>query len=138
MRHAGLQGRTVESVVANNAVSSSLPSEITFENVFKGNSRYKVNISKTSDRYTVMFFDSNGNVDNMLSVKDLIFDARSSNYTYEGKSRDNSMVMKIRTPRPLDDFIANGVSSQESMNLIEQWDVISVGLFGTNKFTVRQ
>jgi len=100
----------------------------------------KITISKTSDKFMVTFFKSNGEVDYLLTSKDLFFDEYLSesmgSYYYEGLSIDNYPIMKIQTYRPLEDFIINGVSSEKKLNRIRQFNIITGAGDGGSEFIV--
>ena len=122
--------------------------ERTFDNCYKVKDKilYKITIRKNLDGFSVIFnTDDEGNKLSayLYSGKDLKLRAQSvidnGDYWYWGRCLDNSGnigSIKIQTYRPLEDFIVNGVSSDEKENIIWQNDAYGVQMFGATKFVV--
>ena len=143
------QNRTKQDNTNVEAVKTEkdLPNERTFDNCYKVEKGekipYKITIRKSLDKYTVIFYTDKKSEWGYISTKDLELHAQSiieqGDYWYWGRYLDNSGdigSIKIRTYRPLEDFIANGVASDKKMNIMEHSDVYNVQLFGSTKFEI--
>ena len=112
----------------NEGSGTSLINERTFENCYKVTENswgekvpYKIKISKTSAHrltVTVSFVGNNANSSTKEEVRkrtvyDLKFDRVTNGaYFYDGNNN------RIKTYRPLDDFISDGISSDKKLNKI--------------------
>jgi hypothetical protein len=126
------------------------PRERTFDNCYEVRERekipYKITIRKNLDKFTVIFNSdkvNGGEAFDFYSGKNLKLYKQSfieqGDYSYWGVYLDNSGEvgsMKIRTYRPLEDFIVNGVSSEEKNNVIWHSNAHMVRLIGSTEFIV--